>query len=65
MENSKDEILTSIFLIFLLQNMNKVVQNDPFIKWPQLEIVEVSESEDSESDEEGEGPARNTRSKRS
>jgi len=44
--------------------MKKIVQNDPFMKWPQLEIMEVSEGEDSESEEEEEGPARNTRSKR-
>lgn len=51
--------------------MKKIVQNDPFMKWPELEIVEVTESEDSdesmESEEEEEvkkGPARNTRSKR-
>ncbi|KAL4521532.1 hypothetical protein Ndes2437B_g07889 [Nannochloris sp. 'desiccata'] len=58
------------------KNMKKIVQNDPFMKWPELEIVEVTESEDSdesmESEEEEEeeeevkkGPARNTRSKRS
>ena len=33
---------------FILQSMERVLEDDPFLQWPKLEIVEVTESETSE-----------------